>query len=288
MVDRNNLARQTESEFNLFDRTEKQQSLSELYKINRLRKESDIKGDIVISTIQKLFAVLTGQALSDDNEDTEDENAKRAEEKELEEVVQLGSDLKLPSDYFQLIVVDECHRSIYGKWKAVLDYFSGAKVLGLTATPTPEAYSYFNNNVIEKYTYDDSVVDGVNVPSRVYRITTEVTEHGGTIEAGTEIIEAPKGKSETTTYAVTNTIEYAPTQLDRSVINRNQMKTPHNTEDCITISQAEALYKQVPPVLYYSFYSLNIKIAISSYISFYQPCCLIYKDTTLQYIQFPF
>ena len=75
-------------------------------------------------------------------------------------------------------------------------------------TPTPEAYSYFNNNVIEKYTYDDSVVDGVNVPSRVYRITTEVTEHGGTIEAGTEIIEAPKGKSETTTYAVTNTIEY--------------------------------------------------------------------------------
>ena len=67
-----------------------------MYKINRLRKESDIKGDIVISTIQKLFAVLTGQALSDDNEDTEDENAKRAEEKELEEVVQLGSDLKLP------------------------------------------------------------------------------------------------------------------------------------------------------------------------------------------------
>ncbi len=81
MVDRNNLARQTESEFNLFDRTEKQQSLSELYKINRLRKESDIKGDIVISTIQKLFAVLTGQALSDDNEDTEDENAKRGRRK---------------------------------------------------------------------------------------------------------------------------------------------------------------------------------------------------------------
>ena len=83
MVDRNNLARQTESEFNLFDRTEKQQSLSELYKINRLRKESDIKGDIVISTIQKLFAVLTGQALSDDNEDTEDENAKGQKKKNL-------------------------------------------------------------------------------------------------------------------------------------------------------------------------------------------------------------
>ena len=72
LVDRNNLARQTESEFSLFDRTENQQQMSSLYKINRLRKESDIKGDIIISTIQKLYAVLTGQALRDDNEDAED------------------------------------------------------------------------------------------------------------------------------------------------------------------------------------------------------------------------
>ena len=55
---------------------------------NRLVKQDDINGDVVISTIQKLFAVLTGQALSDDNEDTEDENAKRAEEKELEEYLE--------------------------------------------------------------------------------------------------------------------------------------------------------------------------------------------------------
>ena len=73
----------------------------------------------------------------------------------------MGDDLKLPKDYFQLIIVDECHRSIYGKWKAVLDYFSSAKVLGLTATPTPEAYAFFNNNIIEEYTYDESAVDGV-------------------------------------------------------------------------------------------------------------------------------
>jgi type I restriction enzyme R subunit len=53
-VDRNNLARQTESEFNLFDRTENQQNMGSLYQIKRLRNETDIKGDIVISTIQKL------------------------------------------------------------------------------------------------------------------------------------------------------------------------------------------------------------------------------------------
>ena len=84
------------------------------------------------------------------------------------------------------------------------------------------------------------VVDGVNVPARVYRIATEVTEHGGTIEAGTEIVEIPKRKSEATTYAVANTIEYAPVQLDRSVINRNQMKT-------VLEAYKNALYTELYP-----------------------------------------
>ena len=154
LVDRNNLARQTESEFSVFDRTEGQQKMGNLYTINRLKKEEDIKGDIVISTIQKLFCVLTGQAINDSDEDAEDEKAKADEEKNSKTVIELGNDLKLPPDYFQLIIVDECHRSIYGKWKKVLDYFSDATVLGLTATPTPEAYAFFNKNVIEEYTYE--------------------------------------------------------------------------------------------------------------------------------------
>ena len=189
LVDRNNLARQTESEFSTFDRTEGQQEMSSLYEIKRLKQDKDIKADIVISTIQKLFAVLTGNPIpSDTDEDAEDEKNTADEEKEDTKVIQLGDDLKLPPDYFQLIIVDECHRSIYGKWRAVLDYFSKAHVLGLTATPTPEAYAFFNNNIIEQYTYDDSVVDGVNVPPRVYRIKTEVTEHGGRLQAGTVVM----------------------------------------------------------------------------------------------------
>ena len=105
-----------------------------------MKQDKDIKADIVISTIQKLFAVLTGNPIpSDADEDAEDEKNTADEEKEDTKVIQLGDDLKLPPDYFQLIIVDECHRSIYGKWRAVLDYFSGAHVLGLTATPTPEA-----------------------------------------------------------------------------------------------------------------------------------------------------
>ena len=224
LVDRNNLARQTESEFSVFDRTEGQQKMGNLYTINRLKKEEDIKGDIVISTIQKLFCVLTGQEINDSDEDAEDEKAKADEEKDSKTVVDLGNDLKLPPDYFQLIIVDECHRSIYGKWKKVLDYFSGATVLGLTATPTPEAYAYFNKNVIEEYTYDDSVVDGVNVPPRVYRIITDVTAHGGTIEKGTKIIETAKRTRKSETIDVGTSVEYGAAELDRSVVNKKQIK----------------------------------------------------------------
>ena len=225
LVDRNNLARQTESEFNTFDRTEGQQEMSSLYEIKRLKKDKDIKADIVISTIQKLFAVLTGSPLpGDDDEDAEDEKNTADEEKEDKKVIQLGDNLKLPQDYFQLIIVDECHRSIYGKWRAVLDYFSGAVVLGLTATPTPEAYAFFNNNIVEEYTYDDSVVDGVNVPSRVYRIITQITEHGGAIKAGTKVTETARRTGAETTYEVHHRIDYDPNALDRSVINPNQIR----------------------------------------------------------------
>ncbi len=240
LVDRNNLARQTESEFSLFDRTENQQKMGSLYTINRLKKEADIKGDIVISTIQKLFAVLTGQVLQEGNEDAEDEIAKSNEEKESKEVVELGDNLKLPPDYFQLIIVDECHRSIYGKWKKVLDYFADATVLGLTATPTPEAYAYFNNNIIEQYTYDDSVVDGVNVPPRIYRIITDVTAHGGMIEKGSKVVETAKRTGKSETRAAQTTVEYGSTELDRSVVNKNQIRE-------VLLAYKKAIYEDLYP-----------------------------------------
>ena len=241
LVDRNNLARQTESEFSLFDRTEHQQPMSNLYQIKRLKRESDIDADIVISTIQKLFAVLTGQQLAEGNEDAEDEDAKKNEDKANEEpAVQLGDVLKLPPDYFQFIVVDECHRSIYGKWRAVLDYFSEAKVLGLTATPTPEAYAFFSNNIVENYSYDDSVVDGVNVPSRVYRIETKVTEQGGTIEEGSKVVEITHKTRATSTYDAENTYIYTAEALDRSVLNRDQIRK-------VLTAYKEAIYTDLYP-----------------------------------------
>lgn len=225
LVDRNNLARQTESEFSRFDRTEKRQQMKDLYQINRLKSADDISGDIAISTIQKLFAVLTGQAMSNDDEDKEDEKLFSFQDiDQPQPAIDLGTDLKLPPDYFQLIIIDECHRSIYGKWQSVLNYFKDAKILGLTATPTPEAYAFFNENVIERYTYDNSVVDGVNVPARVYRIKTAITEHGGTIQQGETISEITRSGDKVGSHVTEGRIDYSSTQLDRSVIVPDQME----------------------------------------------------------------
>ena len=225
LVDRNNLAKQTESEFSLFKRTEKQQKMSELYQINRLKKEEDIQGTIVISTIQKLFSVLTGQTVSDNDDEEESEKIfSFSDDEELGPEIELGKNLNLPPDYFQFIIIDECHRSIYGKWQSVLKYFKNAKILGLTATPTPEARVFFNENIIENYTYENSVIDGVNVPARIYRIKTEVTEHGGAIKQGDKVSEITRSGKTVDSYIASERIDYRPTQLDRSIINPDQIK----------------------------------------------------------------
>ena len=225
LVDRNNLARQTETEFSLFDRTEKQQPMNALYQINRLKNVDDISGDIVISTIQKLFAVLTGKTMNEDDEDKEDEKLFSFKDTDKsEQAVDLGNNLKLPPDYFQFIIIDECHRSIYGKWQSVLNYFKDAKILGLTATPTPEAYAFFNKNVVEEYTYENSVVDGVNVPARVYRIKTRITEHGGTIHKGDVVKEITRSENDVGSYVAEKRMDYSSTQVDRSVIAPDEME----------------------------------------------------------------
>ena len=223
LVDRNNLARQTETEFSLFDRTENQMRMGDLYTINRLKKETDIKSDIVISTIQKLFAVLTGQDIQEGNEDAEDEIAKNDEEKDNNEVVELGDDLKLPPDYFQLIIVDECHRSIYNVWSQVLSYFD-AFIVGLTATPDNRTFAFFDENIVSEYPREQAIVDGVNVGEDIFLIETNVGKNGGhlmkqLIEYRDRLSRAKRWKQ------LDEDIHYQPTQLDRDIVNPSQIRT---------------------------------------------------------------
>ena len=127
LVDRNNLGKQTEDAFKSFKLTESGQTFTSIYSVLRLKKAEEAKNtNVCISTIQRLFAVLTGQNFTDSDDDADDQNEDETffnEEDDEGSVVELGDDVKLPKDFFQLIIVDECHRSIYGRWRKVIEYF---------------------------------------------------------------------------------------------------------------------------------------------------------------------
>ncbi|HQB20528.1 MAG TPA: DEAD/DEAH box helicase family protein, partial [Bacteroidales bacterium] len=217
LVDRNNLGKQAEGEFGTFRLTETGEPFNTIFAVERL-KSPDIppETNIVISTIQRLFAMLTGGEVEDDDE--------RDDFQEDETEITLGDDLTLPADYFDLIIVDECHRSIYGRWQKVLNYFNTARVVGLTATPAPETLAFFNNNLIINYTLEDSITDEINVSYRVYRIKTRVTEEGGVIEQDEKITEITKYTGETKSLVAEKETEYLKTELDRSVVNPAQIR----------------------------------------------------------------
>ena len=97
---------------------------------------------------------------------------------------------QFPADFFDLVVVDECHRGSAADdsaWREVLDYFSAATHLGLTATPreTKEIsnITYFGEPV---YTYSlkQGIEDGFLAPYKVIRIATDVDAVGYTPEKG--------------------------------------------------------------------------------------------------------
>lgn len=216
LVDRNNLGKQAEGEFGTFRLTENGEAFNTIFTVNRLRSSSiPSDSNVVISTIQRLFSFLKGETIEDNDEDDENEPA--------EEVI-LPPNPDLPHDYFDMIIIDECHRSIYKNWRKVLEYFDTARLVGLTATPIPETMAFFNNNRIVNYTLEKSIVDGVNVDCRVYRIKTQVTETGGAILEGEKFKEETRYTGEVKTVSSKETKTYTNKELNRSIINPAQIK----------------------------------------------------------------
>jgi len=216
LVDRNNLGNQAEGEFGTFRLTENGDAFNTIFTVNRL-SSSYIPPDsnVIIATIQRLFSFLKGEVIEDNDDDDENEPA--------EEVV-LPPNPNLPHDYFDMIIIDECHRSIYGNWCKVLEYFDTARLVGLTATPIKETEKFFNYNIIVNYTLEKSIVDGVNVDCRVYRIKTQVTETGGAILEGERVKEETRYTGEVKTVNNRETRTYTNKELNRSVINPAQIK----------------------------------------------------------------
>lgn len=86
-----------------------------------------------------------------------------------------------PSDFFDLVIIDECHRSGFGRWYDILKHFSGAVHLGMTATPKRDdnidSYQYFGEPV-SVYSYGEGVQDGYLAPFIIHRILTNIDKDG--------------------------------------------------------------------------------------------------------------
>ena len=216
LVDRNNLGKQAEGEFGMYRLTETGDPFNTIFTVNRL-KSSRIPKDttVMISTIQRLFSLLKGDEVSDVEDD---------DEYEPDVPIELAGNLALPHDYFDLIIIDECHRSIYGNWKAVLDYFDTAKMIGLTATPVPETVAFFNSNVVINYTLEKSIIDGVNVDYRIYRIKTRETADGGAIREGQKVKQITRYTGKVEQISTRESRNYTREELNRSIVNPAQIK----------------------------------------------------------------
>jgi len=221
LVDTKNLGEQAEQEFMAFLPNDDNRKFTELYNVQRLTSPS-IANDsqVVISTIQRMYATLKGEEL---NDGADDENP--AEQKwRRKEPLPVVYNPKLPPEYFDVVIIDECHRSIYNLWRQVIEYFD-AYLIGLTATPDNRTYGFFQKNVVSEYTHEKAVADKVNVGNDTFLIDTEVTQKGGTLEARQLVqrreIKTRKKRWETQDEDQT----YAGTQLDRSVVNPDQIRT---------------------------------------------------------------
>ncbi len=222
LVDTKNLGEQAEGEFRAFTAQEDNRLFTELYGVTRL-SSSFIPDDsqIYISTIQRMYSILKDTEL-DESAEEENPNETRFEPKEP---VPVGYNEKVPIEFFDFIVIDECHRSIYNLWKQVLDYFDVFQI-GLTATPDNRTFGYFNQNLVSDYGYEKAVIDGVLVPYNVFTIETEITKNGSVLKSFGEPVDRRERLTRKRFWEhLDEDVEYSGKQLDNDVVNLSTIRT---------------------------------------------------------------
>ena len=218
LVDRNNLAKQTMAEYENYQPPGDGRKFAELYNVNRLRRgPMPDSTDVAISTIQRVFRALR-------NEEVEDTDDPGLDGWVPEEPVTVSYNADIPPETFDLIIVDEAHRSIYGQWRGVLEYFD-AHIVGLTATPGKQTFGFFRQNLVSEYTYPQSVADNVNVDFDIFRITTKISQQGSLIEAGTVVPKVDRRTRQQRYEALDEDLAYRAGQLDRAVTATDQIRT---------------------------------------------------------------
>ncbi len=118
---------------------------------------------MTISTIQRVYSILRGETVMD--EELDEHSAFEL----ASGLLPVEYDPDLPPEFFDVVIVDECHRSIYGLWRQVLDAFT----IGLTATPNKQAFGFFNQNLVMEYEHE--VEDTEEVVEKFKDFLDEVT-----------------------------------------------------------------------------------------------------------------
>lgn len=220
LVDTKSLGEQAEREFLAYRPNDDNRSFSEIYGVRRL-KNSYIPPDVqvCISTIQRMYSILKGEELDESAEETSFNEMTTAERQTAKEVVY---NAKYPPEFFDCIIIDECHRSIYNVWQQVLDYFD-AFLVGLTATPDKRTFAFFEENVVSEYSREQAIIDGVNVGEDIFLIETQVTQSGAHIMK--QLIECRNRLSREKRWKqLDEDVNYVPTQLDRDIVNPSQIR----------------------------------------------------------------
>jgi type I restriction enzyme R subunit len=224
LVDRNNLGKQTLKEFQQYASPYTQYNFTEEFNVQHLRKNTiDPASKVCITTIQRLYSILKGE--EEYAEDAEENSMFESASPLVNEPLPVVYNPQIPIETFDFIVIDECHRSIYNVWRQVLDYFD-AFLVGLTATPTAQTIGFFNGNVVQDYSHEKAVADGVNVGYDVYRIKTKVTEGGATLthEPKHFVPHRDRRTRERRLKELDDDLTYTANQLDRDVVNESQLR----------------------------------------------------------------
>src|SRR5207248_3283618 len=210
----------TRKEFQQFTTPDDGRKFTELYNVQHLTSNViDPVARVCISTIQRLYSILQGEPVLDP---------------ELDEhsIYELGSGPPAPVEYnptvpietFDVVIIDECHRSIYGLWRQVLEYFD-AYLIGLTATPNKQTFGFFNQNLVMEYNHEKAVADGVNVNYDVYKIDTEITKGGGKVEKGFYVDKRDRLTRKVRWEQLSDDLAYEAGELDRAVVAPDQIRT---------------------------------------------------------------
>lgn len=220
LVDTKNLGEQAEGEFRNYKPYDDGRLFAELYNVRRLNSPHIPKDTkVCISTIQRMYSILQGEELDDSVEETS-----LNEQKITGGPRNVIYNQNYPPEFFDFIIIDECHRSIYNVWQQVLDYFD-AFLIGLTATPDNRTFGFFKQNIVSEYTHEQAVLDDVNVGREgTYLIETQIGSKGGIILKQT-VEKRDRLSRKKRWEQLDEDLDYKPSQLDQDVVNPSQIRS---------------------------------------------------------------